>query len=86
MDQFSIRKPESYRGALIYRQEDGYTLITMTVSVAPDEHSQVITYANNLPVREEAEHLLGVDLYHFAVTNSTWIQLTITSPMNVREV
>jgi hypothetical protein len=75
-----------YRGALVYRQEDGYTLITITVSLHEQETSQVISHANNLPVLEEPEHLPGVDLYHFAVVDDTRIQLTITSPMGVAEV
>ncbi len=79
------QKLRGYRGALVFRQEDGYILVTITVSVAPDETSQVISHANNLPVPEEAEHLPGVDLYHFAVSEGTQIQLAITSPRGKEE-
>jgi hypothetical protein len=81
----TVKKSENYRGALVYRQEDGYAMVTMTVSVASDEHSQVTSHACNLPIPEDAEHLEGVDLYHFAVTDGTKIQLTITSPIGVAE-
>ncbi len=71
------QEPEDYRGSLVYTQECGYKLVTMTVSVAPDEQSYVTSHAYNLPVSEEAEHLQAVDLYHFAVTDGTQIQLTL---------
>lgn len=80
----SNQKPD-YRGALVYGQEDGYTMVTLTISVLPYEHSHVISHAYGLPVSEEAEHLPGVDLYHFAVTYDTRIQLSITSPMGRAE-
>ncbi|HLG75475.1 MAG TPA: hypothetical protein VKX46_03630 [Ktedonobacteraceae bacterium] len=79
------QEPEDYRGGLVYRQEYGYTMVTMTVSVAPDEHSYVISYAHHLPLAEEIEHLQGVDLYHFAVTDGTRIQLTIETPADNKE-
>jgi hypothetical protein len=71
------QEPDDYRGALVYTQEYGYKTVTMTVSVAPDEQSHVTSHAHNLPVSEDVEHLQGVDLYHFAVTEGTQIQLTI---------
>jgi hypothetical protein len=72
---------EDYRGSLVYTQEYGYKLVTLTVSVAPNEQS----HAHNLPVTEEAEHLQAVDLYHFAVTDGTQIQLTIETPAGNKE-
>jgi hypothetical protein len=66
-----------YRGSLVYTQEYGYKTVIMTVSVAPDEHSHVTSYADTPPVLEEAEHFQAVDLYHFAVTDGTRIQLTL---------
>jgi gamma-glutamylcyclotransferase (GGCT)/AIG2-like uncharacterized protein YtfP len=79
------QEPEDYRGSLVYTQEYGYKLVTMTVSVAPDEQSRVITHAYELPVSEEAEHLQAVDLYHFAVTDGTQIQLTLETPAGNKE-
>ena len=79
------QEPEDYRGGLVYRQEYGYKMVTMTVSVAPDEHSYVISYAHALPLAEEIEHLQGVDLYHFAVSDGTQIQLTIETPAGNKE-
>jgi hypothetical protein len=79
------QEEEDYRGGLVYTQEYGYKTVTMTVSIAPDEQSHVISHAYNLPVTEEAEHLQGVDLYHFAVTDGTQIQLTIEAPIGNKE-
>jgi hypothetical protein len=79
------QEPDDYRGTLVYRQEYGYKLVTMTISVARDEHSHVTSHAHNLPVSEEAEHLQGVDLYHSAVTDGTQIQLTIETPAASKE-
>jgi hypothetical protein len=76
---------EDYRGALIYTQLSGYKTVTMTISVATDEQSHVTSHAYNLPVSEEAEHLSGVDCYHFAVTDGTRIQLTIEAPVGSKE-
>jgi len=73
-------EPEDYRGALVYRQEYGYKLVTMIISVAPDEQSYVTTLAHHMLLAEKAEHLRGVDLYHFAVTDGTLIQLAIKMP------
>ncbi len=81
----STTEPEEYRGSLVYTQEYGYKLVTMTVSVAPDEQSHVTSYAYNIPASEEAERLQGVDLYHFAVTDETQIQLTIDTPAGTKE-
>ncbi len=83
--QLSINQKPDYRGALVYRQEDGYTMVTLTISVLPSEHSQVISHACDLPVPEEAEHLPGIDLYHFAGTFDTRIQVTIATPMGAEE-
>jgi hypothetical protein len=85
MSQFPPTKPGNYRGALVYRQEDGYTMVTLTVSIAPNEHSHVISHAYGLPISEETEHLPGVDLYHFAAPYGTRIELSIASPMGVEE-
>ena|SRR5579859_7665579 len=79
------QKSEDYRGGLVYRQERGYKMVTMTVSVTPDEQSHVTSYAYNLPVLEDVEHLQGVDLYYFAVADGTQIQLTIDTPTGKRE-
>jgi hypothetical protein len=75
-----------YRGGLVYRQEYGYKLITMTISLRThDEHSRVVSCASGLDITEEAEHipsiapLAAVDLYHFAATDGTEILLTIKS-------
>jgi hypothetical protein len=74
------QEEEDYRGGFVYTQEYGYKTVTMTISVAPNEQSHVISHAHILPVTKEAEHLQGVDLYHFAVTDGTQIQLTIETP------
>jgi gamma-glutamylcyclotransferase (GGCT)/AIG2-like uncharacterized protein YtfP len=79
------QEPEDYRGALVYRQEYGYKLVTMTIGIAPDEQSHVTSYAHDLPVSEEAEHLQGIDLYSFSVTDGTRIQLTIETPTGSKE-
>ncbi len=77
------QEPKDYRGALVYRQEYGYKLITMMVNLlAPDEQSFVVSHTYDLDVVEEAEHipsssLTDVDVYHFAVTDGTEIELTI---------
>lgn len=81
------KKPAAgYRGGFVYRQEYGYKLITMTISLhTPDKQSIVTTRAYGLDITEEAEHipsglpLAAVDLYHFAVTDGTKILLTIKS-------
>lgn len=78
-------EPKDYRGALIYRQENGYKMVTLTLSIAPGEQSRVTSYAHNLPVVEEAERLQAVDLYHFAVTDGTQLQLTIETPAGRKE-
>lgn len=79
------QEPEDYRGGLIYTQEYGYKMVIMIVNVAPDEQSQVISRAYDIPLSEEAEHLQGVDLYSFAVTDETQIQLTINTPAESKE-
>src|SRR5579884_4506872 len=77
--------PGDYRGALIYTQLDGYKTVTMTISVAPNEQSHVTSHAYDLPVTEDAEHFLGVDCYHFAVTDGARIQLTIETSAGSKE-
>ena len=79
------QESKDYRGSIVYTQEDGYTIVTMMVSIAPDEHSSVTSHAYNLPVVEEAEHLSGIDLYHFAVPDGTRLQLIIEAPRGKRE-
>jgi hypothetical protein len=79
------QEPRDYRGALVYRQEDGYKMVTMTVSVRSNEQSQVTSHAYNLPVSEEAEHIQKVDVYHFPATDGTRIQLTIDSATASKE-
>jgi hypothetical protein len=79
------QEEEDYRGGLVYTQEYGYKTVTMTISVAPDERSHVISHAYHLPVTEEAEHVQAVDLYHFAVTDGTQIQLTLETPAGNKE-
>jgi hypothetical protein len=79
------QKPiEGYRGALIYRQEYGYKLITVIVDLhTPDERSRVTSWAYDLDIPEEAEHLpvgsplAAVDLYHFLATDGMEVELTI---------
>jgi hypothetical protein len=39
----------------------------------------------NIYQEEEAEHLQSVDLYHFAVTDGTQIQLTLETPAGNKE-
>ncbi|MBO0780053.1 MAG: hypothetical protein J2P37_14615 [Ktedonobacteraceae bacterium] len=80
------KSTEGYRGALVYHQGYGYKLITMMVNLrTPDEQSRVVSYAHDLDIREEAEHipsappLATVDVYHFMVTDDTTITLTIKS-------
>jgi hypothetical protein len=76
-----------YRGGFICRQEYGYKLITMIVNLlTPEEQSIVTTCDCGFTFTEEAKHiplgspLAAVDLYHFAVTDGTEIELTIRSP------
>jgi hypothetical protein len=57
----------------------------MTVSVAANEQSHITSYAHNLPFSEEPEHLPRIDLYHFAVTDGTQIQLTLETPAGHKE-
>lgn len=74
----SDQQEKTYRGALVYRRESGYWLVTMTVSrFTPQETTQVVTHAFDLPIEEQAEHLEGVDLYHFPVYTGTHIHLRI---------
>ncbi|HEY7413865.1 MAG TPA: hypothetical protein VH593_01620 [Ktedonobacteraceae bacterium] len=79
------QESDNYRGALVYRQEYGYKLITITISVAPNEQSYVTSLAHNLLLAEEAEHLPGINLYHFAVTDGTLLQLAIETPAGSSE-
>ncbi len=79
------QEPEDYRGELVYTQEYGYKMVTMTVSVAPDEQSHVTTHIHDLPLSEDAERLQAVDLYSFSVTDGTRIQLTIETPTGNKE-
>ena len=79
------QKPiEGYRGTLVYRQEYGYKLITMMIDLrTPDERSRVTSWAYDLDIPEEAEHLpvgsplAPVDLYHFLATDGMEVELTI---------
>jgi hypothetical protein len=79
------QKPvEGYRGALVYRQEYEYTLITLMIDLlTPDERSSVSSHADDFDIPVEAEHLhtgsplAAVDLYHFPVTDGKEIELTI---------
>lgn len=81
------QKPiEGYRGALVYRQEYGYKLITMRIDLrTPDERSRVTSWAYDFDIQEEAEHLptgsplAAIDLYHFPATDGMEIGLTIRS-------
>jgi hypothetical protein len=77
---------EGYRGALIYRQEYEYKLITMMIDLrTPDERSRVTSRAYDFDIPEEAERLpagsllAAVDLYHFPATDGMEIELTIRS-------
>lgn len=60
-------------------------IITIMVSVAQGEHSQIITHAYNLPITEDAEHLAGLDVYHFATSFNTLIQLAIVSQTGAKK-
>lgn len=79
------QKPvEGYRGALVYRQEYGYKMITMLIDpYTLDERSSVSSRVYDLDIPEEVEHLpagsplAAIDLYHFPATNGTEIELTI---------
>jgi hypothetical protein len=80
------RKPEGYRGALLYTQEDGYKMVSMQVHLYEGEHSRVMSHSYEILREEEAEHLTaqpplgGVDLYYFPATDSaTNILLTVES-------
>jgi hypothetical protein len=81
------QKPiEGHRGALIYRQEYGYKLITMMIDLhTSDERSSVTSRVYDLDIPEEAEYLpagsplAAIDLYHFPVIDGTEIELTIRS-------
>ena len=81
------QKPiEGYRGALVFRQEYGYKLITMMIDLrTPDERSRVTSWTYDLDIPEEAEHLptgsplAAVDLYHFPAPDGMEIELTIRS-------
>jgi hypothetical protein len=82
----SQKSIERYRGALIYRQEYGYKLVTMMVDLrTPDERSSVTSRVYDLDIPEEAEHLpagsplAAIDLYRFPVTDGMEIKLTIRS-------
>ena len=86
MNQFPLVLPRMCRGVLVYRQEDGYMMITITISVTPDEYCQVISHAFGLPIEEEAEHLPGLDVYHFVVSCGTKVELSVALPMGVEEV
>src|SRR5260370_29105332 len=77
---------ERCRGALIYKQEYGYKLITMMIDLrTPDERSRVTSWVYDFDILEEAEHLsagsplAAVDLYRFPVTDGMEIDLTISS-------
>lgn len=84
----SERPGADYRGALVYRQEHGYTLITMLVSIRSlDEQSHIVSRALDIDIMEEAEHIpsgsalfTAVDVYHFPATDGMKIELTISSP------
>jgi hypothetical protein len=77
------QEPAEYRGELIYSQEDGYKLITMTVGLYHGEESHVMSHVYNFPIQEEAEHLpadsplAGVDLYRFPAFDGTNIMLSV---------
>ena len=82
----SQKSIERYRGALIYRQEYRYKLVTMMINLrTPDERSSVTSRVYDLDIPEEAEHLpagsplAAIDLYHFPVTDGMEIKLTIRS-------
>ncbi len=81
----NITEPEEYRGSLVYTQEYGYMLVTMTITVAAHEQSHVTSIAEDIAVQEDAERLIGIDLYHFTVTDGTRIQLTIDTPAGTQE-
>ncbi len=75
---------EGYRGALIYRQEYRYKLVTIMIDLrTPDERSSVTSRVYDLDILEEAEYLpagsplAAVDLYHFLATDGMEIELTI---------
>jgi hypothetical protein len=76
-----------YRGGFICRQKYEFKLITMIVSLlTSDEQSIVTTCDCGFTFTEEAKHILlgspwaAVDLYHFAVTDGTEIELMVRGP------
>src|SRR5438105_1067162 len=76
---------EGYRGVLIYRQERGHRQLTLMVDLNTiDEQSCVVSRLGEIDLVEEAEHIpaclpvIGIDVYHFEVTDGTEIELTIT--------
>jgi hypothetical protein len=79
------QKPvEGHRGALVYRQEYGYKLITMLIEpYTPDERSSVSSRADDFDIPEEVEHLPAasphgtVDVHHFPATDGMEIVLAI---------
>ena len=82
----SQKSIERYRGALIYRQEYRYKLVTMMIDLrTPDERSSVTSRVYDLDIPEEAEYLpagsplAALDLYHFPATDGMKIKLTIRS-------
>jgi hypothetical protein len=84
----SQKSIERYRGALVAQQKDGYKLITIIVGLlTPDEQSSVTTCDCGFTFTEEAKYiplgslLVAVDLYHFAVTDGTEIELTVRGPL-----
>jgi hypothetical protein len=79
------QEPEDYRGSLVYTQKYGYKTVTMMIRIAPNERSHITSHAYNLPLTEEAEHLQGIDLYHFTVTDGAQIQLTIDTSTGSKE-
>ncbi len=82
----STKPAVRYRGRFLCRQKYGYKLITMVVNLlTPDEQSIVTTCDCGFTFAEEPEHipsnspLIAIDLYHFAVTDGTEIELMIKS-------
>jgi hypothetical protein len=80
-DQKSV---EGYRGALIYRQEYGYKLLTIMIDLrAPDEQSRVVSHFGEIDLVENANQipaclpLTALDVSHFAVTDGAEIEVTI---------
>ena len=68
-----ISQKSDYRGAPIYRHEDGYAMVTMTVSVEKQEKSQVISHAYDLSILTQKDGKWYFQLPDDDGPDSLWI-------------